>query len=284
MVTDDIMLVVRKPSPSVTIGATAELEHVQTISVGSETNYFRPCEWLIVRVTMQFGQYLNHTPFYEFPFVQFLAIYWSLCATETALAVGRCGLKTAVLASPGFLMNVFVGSFLSIAFLQLAFFSFLIRTVGGFKLAPEYEQLLLENPDGDEFDFRQAIDSRIDRIDKVQGKNVYALRVPRHHAFTSIVKKLALSSARFNLLSVSGQKDGLQMELTIHNNDAPRLLWLKQRAHLDVIFEYKNPIDPSQTHVIVRVKIGHLFPLLRDCAPFEDDRSLSIVQIFDHFD
>jgi hypothetical protein len=71
------------------------------------------------------------------------------------------------------------------------------------------------------------------------------------------------------------------MELTTNQQ---RSLWLKQYSNLNVIFEYINPIDPNKIHLIVAVRIKYLFQFLRDCEQFEQDLSLTIIQIFDHFD
>jgi hypothetical protein len=53
---------------------------------------------------------------------------------------------------------------------------------------------------------------------------------------------------------------------------------------MEIVFEYINPIDKTQTIIFVRVDIKHLFSFIRDCAQFENDHSLTIVQIFDYYD
>jgi hypothetical protein len=169
----------------------------------------------------------------------------------------------------------------------LAFFSFLIRFFGQVRFAPEYEQLILQQTEqiqSDTFNFQNLIDHRIDNVQPLKTNGSYAIRVPRHHAFTSIIKKLALHSTKFNLLFISGQEGQIQIELTINNNDEQRLLWLKQRPNIKIIFEYKNPTDNKQTHLIIGITIIHLFEFIRQCAQFETDTSLTIVQIFDYFD
>jgi hypothetical protein len=283
--TDDIMIVVRKPeNENINQNEIIKNENFQKINAAPESNYFRPCEWLVVRIMIQFGQYLNHTPFFFFPFMKFLLIYWSLFRTETELAINKFGIKTAVISSVGFLMNSVVGILLSIAFIQLALFSFLIRFIGGTRTKPEYEQLIIEKEDDENFDFKESIDSHIDDIEKLKDNNLYSIRVPRHIVFTSILKKLALNQMKFNLLTISNQNERIQIELTINNNNEQRTLWLKQRSNMEIVFEYKNPIDKTRTYIFIRVDIKYLFSFIRDCTPFEDDHSLTIVQIFDYYD
>ncbi|CAF3297579.1 unnamed protein product [Rotaria sp. Silwood2] len=287
--TDDIMIVVRKPETQYfntnDMNEIIENKTYTKISAYHESNYFRPLEWLVVRIIMEFGQYLNHTPFYYFPYMKYLSIYWSLSFTETDFAIKKFGLIKALFVSPAFLMNVAVGTFLSMAFLQLSFISFLIRAVPAAQFGPEYEQLIIEKIDenNEDFNFKESIDERIDDIQILIENRLYAIRVPRHQVFNSILKKIALHSTKFNLLSVSEQKEQIQIELAINNNDNERLLWLKQRSNMDIIFEYKSPLDQSQTRIILRVKLRHLLTLIRECAQFEADNSLTIIQIYDHF-
>ena len=288
--TDDIMIVGRKPAEPPLISddlqTIIERENFQTISAHLESNYFRACEWLVVRIVMQYGQYLNHTPFYYFPYVKFILTFWSLCWTETRFAVEKFGWKTALTASPGFFMNLVVGTFLTVAFVQLAVFSFLCRSIAGVREKPEYEQLILQQIDDeqDEFDFQTMIDSQIDHVERSERNRLYSLRVPRHHVFTGVIKKLSLYQTKFNLHAVSQQTEAIQLELAVLNNNRKRLLWLKQRPNLDLIYEFVNPVDRNEMHVIVRVPIKHLLSFVRECVQWEEEQSLRIVQIYDHFD
>ena len=283
--TDDIMIVVRKPQKeNFATEESIEQENFSQIKAAPESNYFRPCEWLVVRIAGQFGSYLNHTPFFFFPFMKYLSIYWSLLRTETQLAIGKFGFKTAVTSSVGFLMNAVVGVIISIAFLQLAFFSFVIRLMGEARTKPEYEQLILDGVEDDNFDFQQSIDPRIDNVQKLRKQGRYAIRVPRHGSFTAIIKKFAFHPMKFNLFAISNQKEKIQIEVTINQNDQQRLLWLKQRSNLEIVYEYLNPTDPTQTILFIRVEIQYLFSFIRDCAPFEEEKSMTIVQIFDYYD
>ncbi|CAF1340148.1 unnamed protein product [Rotaria sordida] len=102
----------------------------------------------------------------------------------------------------------------------------------------------------------------------------------------SILKKLAMHSGQFNLHYISDRDDQIQIENLINNDDddAPRLMWLKQQPSIDVIYEYKNSIDNKQTTLIVGIKTKELFSLIRNCTNFESDGSMTIVQIFDYFE
>lgn len=287
--TDDIMIVVRKPEVEIvhTMNANEIIENksYSRVSAYFESNYFRPCEWLVVRILMEFGKYLNHTPFYYFPFMKYISIYWSLSLTEADFAIKKYGLITALFVSPAFFMSVFVGTFLTIAFLQMAFVSFIIQAIPAAQYRDEYEQLIIEKVDDHDegFNFKESIDERITDIQILKENHVYAMQVPRHQTFTSILKKFALYPKRFNLLSISQQNEQIQLELSVNNNNTERLLWVKQRSNMDVIFEYKNPIDSNRTHLILRVKITNLFSLIREFNRFESDNSLTIIQIYDHF-
>ncbi|CAF0816288.1 unnamed protein product [Adineta ricciae] len=283
--TDDLMIVARKPNREEDLNTNESIQNgnYRRIVASPESNYYRSCEWLVVRMAIQFGQFMNHTPFFFFPFIKFLSIYWSLFRTETQLAINRYGFQRAVLSSPGFLMNAVVGVLLSGAFVQLAFFSFLVRYIGGVRTKPEYEQLILENVE-DNFDFTQAVDPDIDDVQKLPQNGLYAVRVPRHGKFTTILKKIAVFHTKINLLSISNVTDPIHIELSINNNDAERLLWLKQRSNLDIVYEYTNPTDKTQIIVYVRADMKYLMAFLRECAPYEKNNSLTIIQIFEFYE
>ena len=284
--TDDIMLVFRKPKQTNLETDTIWNEDYQKIIASPESNCFRPCEWFTVRICMQFAQYLNHTPFYYFPYIEFLKHFWSISLLETKLSITKYGLVKTLFQSPGFQMNVFVGIFTTICFLPLIFSSFFVRLLSP-RTIPEYEQLILESTeeiDENTIDFQQSIDYRIDNVQILKRKDFYAIRVPRHHVFTSILKKLAMHPSKFNLHFISGQDDQIQSEISINNDNTQCLLWLKQQAAIDVLYEYKNPTDKTQTKLIVNIKIKELFSFIRNCAKFESDNSMTMIQIFDYFE
>ena len=287
--TDDIMMVFRKVDTRKSIETNDKHEIIRNeqfnrIDAIPESNYFRPCEWLVVRIVTQFSLFLNHTPFFFFPYMKYLGIYWSMLRTETSASFDRYGMKSMFALDSGFTMNFIVGIFLTIAFIQLSLISFLIRFLGGARTQPEYEQLIVEKVDNEQIDFKESIDSRIVDVEQIGQTNIYALRVPRHVAFNAIIRKLAFHSRSFHLLSISNQNEKIQLELSIPSNNPERLLWLKQRANIEIIFEYQHPIDRNQTIIFIRVDIKQLFAFLHDCAPFENNQSLTIVQIFDYYD
>ncbi|CAF1566352.1 unnamed protein product, partial [Rotaria sordida] len=271
--TDDIMIIFRKPEQDNQITNIEWNENYQKIIANPESNYFRPCERLVVRICMQFGQYLNHTPFYYFPFVKFLVHYWSLFLSETKLSIKKYGLLTILFRSPGFQMNVFVGIFMTITLLPVILSSFLVRIFLS-RTIPEYEKLVLEqteNIDEDPFNFQQSIDPHIDHM-QILKKERFLCHTTMH-------------SGQFNLHYISDRDDQIQVEILINNDDdAQRLMWLQQQPNIDVIYEFKNPIDNKQTTLIVGVKIKELFSLIRNCTNFESDGSMTIVQIFDYFE
>ena len=285
--TDDIMIVMRKPevvNPDVVDeNDDIEKEDFQRIIAAPESNYFRPCEWLVVRITNHFASYLNHTPFFLFPYMKYLSIYWSLFRTETEFAISKFGVKTAVMSSVGFLMDSVIGILITGAFIQLSFFSFLIRLTGGVRNKPEYEQIVIDGLE-ENFDFENLIDPQIDDVQPLRKSGRYAIRVRRHRAFTATLKKLAFHPNRLTLISISNLQDQIQVELIVHNGDEERLLWLKQRSNQEIIYEYKNPTDQTQIILFIAVQIKYLFSFLRDCQPFEQDHSLTIVQIHDYYD
>jgi hypothetical protein len=44
-------------------------------------------EWLIVRVVEGYGEFMNHTPWYRFPYMSVIAMYWSTLARESRFLI-----------------------------------------------------------------------------------------------------------------------------------------------------------------------------------------------------
>jgi hypothetical protein len=63
-----------------------------TSSAGST---YRLSEWLLVRLAEQYGTFLNHTPWFRFPYVSFLWMTWKIFFNEFAIVLSAHGIGEA---------------------------------------------------------------------------------------------------------------------------------------------------------------------------------------------
>lgn len=82
-------------------------------------NFFRLPEWMLVHVPKSFAASLDHTAWFRFPFMRHVALYWRVCAAESAAAARAHGVARGVLANRGFHMAVVIGAVLTFVFGQV---------------------------------------------------------------------------------------------------------------------------------------------------------------------
>lgn len=73
--------------------ALARVRHNGVSSSAGST--YRLSEWLLVRVAEQYGAYLNHTPWYRFPYMSFLWLSWKIFINEFAIVASSHGIGQA---------------------------------------------------------------------------------------------------------------------------------------------------------------------------------------------
>ena len=59
-----------------------------TMSSASEACLFRVPEWFIVEVAEHFAKFLHHSPYFRFPYMHYVALYWRVSA-QAVRAVTR---------------------------------------------------------------------------------------------------------------------------------------------------------------------------------------------------
>lgn len=88
--------------------------------------YLTTPEWLSVDISQEYSNFINHTPFYEFPWIDTIRSYWKAFSECCKVAIKKRGIMP-VITSPYMLMNTFIGSTLTIEHILKAIISAPIR-------------------------------------------------------------------------------------------------------------------------------------------------------------
>ena len=148
------------------------------------STFFRLPEWMLVNVMQEFGSYLNHTPWYKFPYLEYIGLYWKMVFVELLNAILACNDHIlVVIFSSGFFMNILIGLVLVILFIQLYVLSIPLRLILGTsyqkfeKREEEYQAIVIKqstdimienngynNNDNNGFDFDSINWTEIDPI------------------------------------------------------------------------------------------------------------------------
>jgi len=229
--TMDYMICVRKPLNS-DDGAPSEsvkdyFYKVKDVSaVTSVETHYRLPEWMLVDVCKEFASFLDHTPWYKFPYLSYIGLYLKLVFVEMISAMEKHGFMAAVFSN-GLLMDTIIGIVLIVMFLQLFVLSLPLRMIFGTKLEkhPIYtdfntELVVVKHvSESNEMTNEElkAIDDRIEilgysnDIDE-EGR---VLKIPQHGPFTDILLKLSEFNDVVRIESISSRMGDIQVEFRL---------------------------------------------------------------------
>lgn len=77
--------------------------------------YLTTPEWFSVDVAQEYAQFINHTPFYEYPYFENIEKYWNVFGKSWQQAAQESG-NLKVLASPYTAMNLFIGIMMTVEY------------------------------------------------------------------------------------------------------------------------------------------------------------------------
>lgn len=258
-----------------------------------DSTWYKLPEWLLVTVAQEFGSSLDHTPWYRFPYLQFVALYWRVFDRELRVVAAADGLAAAVINSGAF-MDFVIGVVLTLLFLQLKLLALGGLLAYGTSNQREFDQLIVEAPN--EVDW-ESIDPRLKAVKVDAGSDsahVWVLEVPNHAPFTQIIKKLAARSREVGarLLQISGWRGSMQLRVVAHTDEAVRSVGLVAAA--DTLFEYRLPrvrageaTDEDETsasagtHIAMRVNVEQLLSVVDAIETTVDDAD--VAQVYDFY-
>ncbi len=153
-------------------------------------------EWNNVDAAQHYGQFIEHTPFYEFPYVGHISSFWKAFAQSWRCAAQEKGGHLKLLLSPSILfnytlMNLFVGVSSTVEYSLKAIISWPIRAMlSGVEAST---LLVLVNDPSNEI---AALDPSI-VVQKQYTEGIKLVEMPRYIKFRNVVKKMMNSSISF---------------------------------------------------------------------------------------
>jgi len=250
--------------------------------------WLKLCEWLQVEFTQIFGQSLEHTPWYRFPFLPFLEVYWKAIKTETQIVMDKYGAKETLMSNAfiqialfPFIMTVIFGGQMMLAALPLANegakSTLGISGFGGYEAENMLEEVVLYLPTPAQEPPWHKVDPRLKgrRI----AKGLYLLEMPTFKPLTEILVSLAQKLEHARVLQISNMRE-VQVRVELPGG-AIQPSHLSSYPGVKVLFDYKYPTDGSEnepaTSVALAVMAPFLLAAIRSCAA----DGVRIVQVFD---
>ena len=251
--------------------------------------WFKLPEWLQVEITQIFANSMDHTPWYRFPFMKFIGLYFDVLFKEMKIVQSEYGFAKALLSN-AFLTDIIPGIVMFFLFGQLQLLALPVKSVAGSEYAnPELmiEQVVILLPRETQIDWKR-IDDRI-QAQCVSPKNgLYVLAVPTFKPLTEIILKIANYYPIAQILEISNQQT-IQVKAVVPASERQeaKIAMLKNLNGCTVMFSYQFPVDgkPTSNNYVpplclsLKVETLALVRLICLCKDLE----ISVHQIYDFY-
>ncbi|KAL6051450.1 Accessory Sec system protein Asp3 [Balamuthia mandrillaris] len=184
--------------------------------------WFKLNEWMQVEMVQLFGSTMEHTPWYRFPFLRFLQLYFSVLWKEVGIVANKFGWRTAVL-NQAFAVDVVPAIAMSIIFAKLQLLAWPLKRMLGAEgesydtdTLVEEVVVLIPTNEGDEdeeIDWKNEVDERIVEVKKVSttmemDDQLFVVTIPTFKTMTAVLCNMARKLPKAaRLLEISNQTE-----------------------------------------------------------------------------
>lgn len=212
-------------------------------------------EWHDVDRSQAYGEFINHTPFYEYPYFENIRSYWDVYRKSWNLARTQRSLSY-LLTSEYTFMNTFIGVMTTFEYAAKGIISWPFK-----KMMSGVEtgtiQMLVKDPRNE----INSLDQRIKVLDQYNGAmELKLIDVPRYKEFLNIMIKLA--DTDIQILEIAGQK---HIQFKVRYKDAHLLELCQQQTGCTKAYDWQVPtIDATYSALLVPVDgIKHTIKVLK---------------------
>lgn len=223
-------------------------QHADYVRDGVQT-YLTTPEWNNVDAAQQYGEYINTIPFYEFPYMAHVKTFWKTFMSSWRCAAQQTGGSLKMLTSPNILlnytlMNVFIGTFMTIEYSAKAAVSLPIRAM--FSGVEATTLLALVEDPNDEI---SHVDPSI-TIKATYDGGIKLVSIPRYMQFLASVKRLTHSSVNFVTIA---NNETILCKIRYKHDKIPFLKssWVQK-------FTWQMPTLPQYTYAAYLVPVREL--------------------------
>lgn len=246
--------------------AQKELRKVQN-ALAKDPNYKRALlqtyltapEWHNVAVTQEYAKFIEHTPFYAFPYFSHIGLFWQVYS-DSWNAARQENSWYDVMFSQYNLMNLFIGGTMTGEFFLKGLFSIIpswLYQSEENSTQSETLQVLINDPENK----ATALDARVQVLESYPTNTLKRISVPRYFVFTEVMEKFAASD--LEVVEIAGQQEvQLKVQVPVENEDPCQgVVGCKKLYVLPIL------TNPKQQYLALQVKVSHLGQVLRHLRP-----------------
>jgi len=273
----DILL----PRVATLLGRMAEAKQVRSLhNDDGEYTWYKLSEWMQVEIMEIFAAYMHHEPWFRFPFMDMLAMYWRVLFRSSSIVQDKFGFKTAFF-SMAFMTDLIPGVFMAIFFAQLQLLAMPLKAYMGVESYDEVRDKLVEQVvircANTEPEWKK-IDPRIQDVVMVLPQ-LYTAIIPTFKPFTEVLLKMA-RNRDIQILQISNQD---QVQVRVEIRDPSQLRDLENKNGCKVMFEYQFPVDGSGEQPATTVSLCVEIPFLMDLIRFCQTSGIAVMQVYDWY-
>jgi hypothetical protein len=231
-----------------------------------------------VEIFEVFAASMSHTPWYRFPFMQMIHLYWRTLLQEAQYCVTKFGIKKA-LGGTAFLTDIIPGIFMLFMFGQMQVMALPLRAylgVANYDPSTLIEQLVVKTGHTD-VDWNK-IDTRITDVIQVI-PSLYTVIVPTFKAMTEILRKLSRQPG-IQVLQISNQ-DKIQVRVMLSDEEQEKALAGKEGC--EILMEYTFPVDGTGKSPRKQIALCVDVPFLLDVIRFCEEHGITVCQVYDFY-
>ena len=238
----------------------------QEYSRDNMQTYLTTPEWLNVDTSQEYAKFIEHTPFYEYPYFQNVKTYWKVFAHSWKHAAKEKG-NVAVLTSPYTTMNLFIGIMMSVEYGAKGLLSLPIKLMNS-GIEPGTIKLLVKDPQQELTSF----ENRIKILEQYPVGDMKLIEIPRYKEFLDILIKLA--DTHITVVEIAGNK-AIQCKVRYKTSEKNNLNF--EFDGCKELYTWNLKTQPAYTYAALKVNVDQLQEVIKHCQ----NHAIEILYIHD---
>ncbi len=215
------------------------------------SSYLKTTEWYNVDVAQDYGQFINHTPFYKYPWFSTAHLYWDLFKKQWTVSVEKRGYWDTMTSFDDQSMNLFIGVSMTVEHYVKGAMSWCVdKAMSG--TAPEKIMVLMTDP----LQEIESVDGAI-KVVKRYDNGLILIEAPRYKEFLRFVHACKRGSLTF--VEIGGNKE-IQIKV---RSLIPIVHWDALTKGVVELYSWQMPTQLEWTYYTLDVSVNEMLSVVK---------------------